>query len=430
MSILCLVLGALVCLFLLRYRRTQSILRELVDSMERKKRFMPSADDKQLKALGLLPLIRSCNELSDRYNDYAEQSSGFTDQVNGTLGAVQEAVIIFSSEHIIEFANRSAEELFKQRKGLKGSRIESALRSTSLLELLGDFSKEGSSKLAQVSLEQGGELLWFEASCAKVTGLVAPHSQSTLLVLHDITKLKQLEMMRRDFVANVSHELRTPLTIIKGFAETLIDDEASISAESRTRFLGKILTNAERLHILVEDLLTLSRLESKPDQIDPQLHSLEQMLNDTADNYRSRLNSKAQSLTVDFDPQIKEFYFDRFRLNQVLDNLIENAFRYATDFKEIKLEAKLLQAEVHCAVIDDGPGIPAKDVPHVFERFYRVDKGRSRDRGGTGLGLSITKHIIQLHGGKIYAESDTGKGTAIRFTLPYLCAEVDVQSQS
>lgn len=382
---------------------------------------MPLETDKELRFLGLLDLVRGYNGLVDRYQDFEHQNTGYSDQVDATLGAVQEAVVIFSSDHLIEFANKSAEEFFRKPRGLIGMRIESLLRSTSLLELMTSFAADGASKLAQVKLEQEGTLYWFEASCAKVSGVVAPHADSTLLVLHDITKLKQLEEMRRDFVANVSHELRTPLTIIKGFAETLIEDENSIAPDSRTRFLGKILTNAERLHVLVEDLLTLSRLESKPDQIEPQINSLFSLLHETMETYKRRIEPDAQEILFEFDEQVEDFYFDRFRINQVLDNLIENVFRYAPEFKVLGLKVSLdtNRKEVCCAVSDDGPGIPDKDVPHIFERFYRVDKGRSRDRGGTGLGLSITKHIVQLHGGQISAESEVGQGTTIRFCLPY-----------
>jgi signal transduction histidine kinase len=243
---------------------------------------------------------------------------------------------------------------------------------------------------------------------------------STLLVMHDITKLKELEVMRREFVANVSHELRTPLTIIKGFAETLVDDE-TIKPQPRLRFLEKILNNAERLHVLVEDLLTISRLESRPEQIEPFEQSLEALFDEVADNYRSRLESEKQSIRVSVDGTIGPVSFDRYRIHQVLDNLIENAFRYAPDFTEIVLEAKLSadKRKVVCSVIDDGPGIPEKDLPHLFERFYRVDKGRSRERGGTGLGLSIVKHIVQQHGGSISAESKLAQATSMIFTLPY-----------
>jgi signal transduction histidine kinase len=406
---------------LLHIYKLRKVLAEFTGAMGRSRRVFQEQSVLKLKRLGLYELTNAYNAFADRYADYAEQNTGYSDQVDATLGAVQEVVIIFNQERIIEFANRSAEALFEQRNGLKGTRLESTLRSPGLLELLGNFSKDKVSKLAQVSLEHNNELLWFEASCAQVKGVAVPQGESTLLVLHDITKLKQLEEMRREFIANVSHELRTPLTIIKGFAETLIEDDASISNETRTRFLGKISTSAERLHILVEDLLSLSRLESKPDQIESQLNSMQSLFIETADNYRRRVDSLDQQIVLDIDERVGDFYFDRFRINQVLDNLVENVFRYASDFKQLTLQIRLESDlnEVCCAVIDDGPGIPAKDVPHIFERFYRVDKGRSRDRGGTGLGLSITKHIVQSHGGRIYAESDLGQGVAIYFCLPY-----------
>ncbi|MEM8867889.1 MAG: ATP-binding protein, partial [Verrucomicrobiota bacterium] len=273
----------------------------------------------------------------------------------------------------------------------------------------------------QISIEKGGELLWFEASCVDVQGGTTGEESATLLVLHDITRLKSLEVVRRDFVANVSHELRTPLTIIKGFAETLVEDNETLDLESRARFLDKIVNNSQRLHYLVEDLLTLSRLESKPEQVVPELQSLRKLFLETADNYQGRIQTESQRIEVDFDELIGDFAFDRFRINQVIDNLIENVFRYAPDFTLLRLVARFDAKSnmVECSVVDDGPGIPAKDLPHIFERFYRVDKGRSRERGGTGLGLSITKHIVQLHGGAVTAQSEASVGTTIFFTLPY-----------
>ncbi|NBB79435.1 MAG: hypothetical protein GVY36_08320, partial [Verrucomicrobia bacterium] len=245
-------------------------------------------------------------------------------------------------------------------------------------------------------------------------------AQSTLLVLHDITQLKALEVMRREFVANVSHELRTPLTIIKGFAEALIDDEATIDPVARKRFTTKIQNNAERLHVLVEDLLTLSRLESRPDQIETVEQPIEPLFSEVAENYRTRLVDGKQHIEVDVDPAITKVSFDRYRINQVLDNFIENTFRYAPDFTLLRLEAAYEPEDscVRCSVIDDGPGISEKDLPHIFKRFYRVDKGRSRETGGTGLGLSIVKHIVQLHGGSVEAESKPGQGTRMSFRLP------------
>jgi signal transduction histidine kinase len=274
----------------------------------------------------------------------------------------------------------------------------------------------------EISVDREGGVLWFEASCAEVRDVSAKNAVSTLLVLHDITRLKSLEMVRRDFVANVSHELRTPLTIIKGFAETLEEDHATLTAETRSRFIEKIVNNAKRLHVLVEDLLELSRLESKTDQVQPTVQSLLQLMDEILEDNRQRLDMDVQSMELDYDERVGEFAFDRFRIRQVFDNLIENAFRYASDFTRLVLSVRYEDAQnmVHCCVADDGPGIPEKDVPHIFERFYRVDKGRSRENGGTGLGLSIIKHIVQQHGGSVSLETGEAQGTAIHFTLPYV----------
>ncbi|WPJ94075.1 ATP-binding protein [Coraliomargarita algicola] len=403
-----------------RVLRLRRLLKGMEGAVRTRRRLLSEDSTDALKRMGALGLVESLNELIDSHNDASAQKSGYSSQVEAMLGAVQEVVIVFDEDRVVEYANRSAEKLFRRGESIQGLRLEGVLRSLTLLELLDVAAKVERTEPTQIHIEQGSETLWFEASCAKVTGLGAEDSQSTLLVLHDITKLKALEVMRREFVANVSHELRTPLTIIKGFAETLIDDEASIQPKARLRFTTKILNNAERLHVLVEDLLTISRLESRPDQIEPIDQPLHGLLDEVAENYRSRIDPQTQAIEVQVDAGIHSLPFDRYRIHQVLDNFIENVFRYAPDFTRIQLEA-CLEADgqqVRCAVVDDGPGIPAKDLPHIFERFYRVDKGRSRETGGTGLGLSIVKHIVQLHGGTVRAESQLGKGTRMSFTLP------------
>lgn len=167
-------------------------------------------------------------------------------------------------------------------------------------------------------------------------------------------------------------------------------------------------------------MLTLSRLESRPDQIEPIEQPLAPLFEEVAENYRSRLDPAKQRIEVRVDEAVGAVTFDRYRILQVLDNFIENVFRYAPDFTCLGLEATLEPAEgmVLCSVVDDGPGIPEKDLPHLFERFYRVDKGRSRETGGTGLGLSIVKHIVLLHGGTVEAHSRVGEGTRMSFRLP------------
>ena len=422
LGILVLASFSLLMAYVLKMRTT---VRDLKDAVDAERRLLQEGESKRLQSIGFDGLIESVNKLVDRYNCHAVEKTGYTNQVEAILGSVQEAVLIFdSTARTIEYANESAQRLFQHGRLLKGARLESALRSTSLLEFLNAPRDADDRARSQITLERRGETLWFEISRSRVNGVGHEGTSSTLLVMHDITRLKSLEMVRRDFVANVSHELRTPLTIIKGFAETLVDDNATLSAEVRARFLDKIVNNAERLHVLVEDLLTLSRLESKPDQIEPTTHSLRQLLSDTLENYRGRLDVSRQNMLLEFDDRVGDFAFDRFRINQVVDNLIENVFRYAPEFSLLTIRVDYDDTEqmVLCSVQDDGPGIPEKDVDHIFERFYRVDKGRSRETGGTGLGLSIMKHIVQLHGGSVSAESTVGKGTTIHFSLPYRVA--------
>lgn len=421
---------ALVLLALLAKRQLhlRRLIRELEDAARAKRRLLPEESEETLRRLGVYGLVRELNAAVDRQNSHEAMNAGYSKQTEAMLRAVQEVIIVFNAERKVEFANRAAEHLFRGGQSLHGLRLEGIMRSLTLLELLDAPEEIDTAEPRQIQIEHDGETLWFEASCARVRSIENTEStdsqrNSTLLVLHDITQLKRLEVMRRDFVANVSHELRTPLTIIKGFAETLVEDDASITSESRVRFLGKIVDNADRLNVLVEDLLTLSRLESKPDQLDLVVQSLRALLEDTIENYRTRMQSDRQTIELKYDERVGDFAYDRFRINQVLDNLIENVFRYAPDFTELTLRVELDEAagQVVCSVLDDGPGIPEKDLPHVFERFYRVDKGRSRERGGTGLGLSIVKHIIQLHGGSVQARRGAnGAGTCIQFALPYL----------
>ncbi len=408
-------------LLLRRLLRLRRLLSDLEQAARTKRRFLPHEDIAHLKSLGVDGLIRELNDSIDHYNHHEKSKAGYAMQVESMLRAVQEVVIVFNAERKVEFANRAAERLFRGGQSLQGLRLEGVMRSLTLLELLDSPEETDPGSPRQISLEHDGQTLWFEASCASVRSLPDQSASSMLLVLHDITQLKRLEVMRRDFVANVSHELRTPLTIIKGYAETLAEDDEAIKREARVRFLGKIVDNADRLNVLVEDLLTLSRLESKADQIDFQMHSLHDILKDTIENHRGRLDTSRQRMELHFDERVGRFAFDRYRINQVLDNLIENVFRYAPDFTSIDVGVQRDGSGemVLCCVTDDGPGIPEKDIPHIFERFYRVDKGRSRERGGTGLGLSIVKHIIQLHGGTVHAESGRKIGAKICFSLPY-----------
>jgi two-component system phosphate regulon sensor histidine kinase PhoR len=246
--------------------------------------------------------------------------------------------------------------------------------------------------------------------------------QGTILIFHDLTRLKQLENARKDFVANVSHELRTPLSLIKGYTETLIDG-AKENPEVAAKFLATIDRNAERLKLLIEDLLTISELESGRLRMNLQPVALRGVVSKVF----SDLTSKAQARKVTLRDEVPELRVsgDADRLEQVLGNLVDNAIKYGAQSGTVIVAARALDgAQVEVCVQDDGPGIPADALERVFERFYRVDKARSREQGGTGLGLSIVKHIVQSHGGRVWARSEPGQGTRFFFTLPADAAAV------
>ena len=400
----------------------RALLRAMEAAIRERRRILPQLSRKRLERLDAANFIDSINTLIDEHSEVDNQKTTHSDQAEALLNAVHEAIIIFDSEKIIEYANSAAENLFRAGKTLKGLRIENILRSMPLVEFIESSLAEVSTEPCQIEIKKGEEALWMEVTLTKIRANRSEEIDSTLLILYDISKLKKLEVTRREFVANVSHELKTPLTIIKGFAEALIDKNTKIKSSDRDKFANKIFNNAERLHVLVEDLLTLSRLESLPESISLSKQPLASFFEEVAEGYHSRLDPEKQVIIVNVEQTIGELYFDRFRIKQVLDNIIENTFRYAPRFSKIELNAELKEDNsiVECSVVDDGPGIADRDLSQIFERFYRVDEGRSRERGGTGLGLSIVKHIVQQHGGTVFAKSKIGEGTSVYFCLPVL----------
>lgn len=239
-----------------------------------------------------------------------------------------------------------------------------------------------------------------------------------LVVLHDITNQEKLELSRREFVANVSHELRTPLTTIKSYAETLMDtpfDDVGV----QNRFLGVIAQEADRMTRIVRDLLTLSRLDEKrPDPVAPELIDLKSFVGGIVE--RMSITAKEKNQTISFRQMnpVNEFFANRDKLEQVIINIISNAVKYTPEGGRIEVFCGKLYSDVYIKVTDNGIGIPKENLPRIFERFYRVDKARSRETGGTGLGLAIAKQIIEEAGGRISIASEVGKGTEVTITIP------------
>jgi signal transduction histidine kinase len=237
-----------------------------------------------------------------------------------------------------------------------------------------------------------------------------------LLVLHDVSELRRLETVRRDFVANVSHELKTPLTSISGYAETLVNDRPD--EDTTRRFLEVILGNARRMQRLVDDLLDLSRIESGRWQPSPEVLDTAHLARDTWGLFAGRAEQRQVAFALRVEPGAEHLYADLDAVRQVLSNLFDNALRYTPAGGRITLHARPEDHGVRVTVQDTGSGIPGEHLERIFERFYRADPGRSREEGGTGLGLSIVKHMVEAHGGWVAAESEFGRGTEITCWFP------------
>lgn len=251
-------------------------------------------------------------------------------------------------------------------------------------------------------------------------------SAGTIAVLQDVTGQEKLEQARREFVANVSHELRTPLTTIKSYLEAL-EDGALEEPQLAGKFVNVARNETERMIRLVTDLLQLSRLDSKQAIISKETTDVTEMLEEVADRFSFQLEQRMIAIEIDVEKHVDEIMLDRDRIDQVLDNLVSNAIKYTPEGGHIRIHAgRREHAVLEISVQDNGIGIPRKDLSRIFERFYRVDKARSRSMGGTGLGLSIAREIVKAHGGTIQLESELGQGTRVTFTLPYQQEEAAV----
>ena len=249
---------------------------------------------------------------------------------------------------------------------------------------------------------------------ARVAPVVAA-GRGAVLVMHDITELRQADQVRRDFVANVSHELRTPLTAIKGYAEALLDDGED--PEAREKFLDIIHRHATRMERLVKDLLRLARLDAGQETVELVPCDIEGLLRGIANDFESAAAQKQQTINLVVAPEAQTLTTDAAKLHDIARNLIENAVNYTPDGGTIDVLAAVSNGRFQLTVSDTGPGIPPADIGRVFERFYRVDKSRTRP-GGTGLGLSIVKHLVQVLDGEVTASNQDGGGAIFTVVLP------------
>jgi two-component system, OmpR family, phosphate regulon sensor histidine kinase PhoR len=330
------------------------------------------------------------------------------------FNSMLEGLLLLDRNRKIYLANRAFKNLFGLQADLRGKTVMEALRLHELAELVERVETQGQVFEHELKLPELSER-WLQVNAAVITNS-AGEREGTILVFHDLTRLKQLERTREDFVANVSHELRTPLSLIKGYVETLLDG-ARDNPEVAERFLKIIERNAERLDWLIQDLLTISALEAGRMKLNLHPIALRPLVDKVFFDLKPQADKKGVTLVNEL-PELAATA-DANRLEQVLANLVDNAIKYGRAQGQVTVGGKQRDdGKLEIFAQDNGPGIPAGSLERIFERFYRVDKARSREQGGTGLGLSIVKHIVQAHGGEVWVKSDPGKGATFCFTLP------------
>ncbi len=347
------------------------------------------------------------NQTAERLGESFAEIESRRQELAAMLDAMQEAVVAITPEGFVRWSNAVMQRIAGTQIRT-GRPLVHSVRDPELLACVRGALEQREVRNGRASSLAPGRV--FEISAAPLP------SGGALAVLHDVTSIEAAEKSRRDFIANVSHELRTPLTSIQGYVETLIEDTHP-KPETTREFLGVILKNATRMNRLTEDLLALASVESPDYKLAMQPMRANALVEDAIESLGGMVVDSEIDLEFAGAPDVLVMA-DPDAMNQVFGNLIENALKYGKAGKRIRIGAQLLPSEVEFSVQDFGPGISSEHLERIFERFYRIDKARSRESGGTGLGLAIVKHIVQAHGGRIWAESELGAGAAFHFTLP------------
>ena len=327
-----------------------------------------------------------------------------------------EGLIVVDAGRRIRLANRAAAALFGFEMPAVGKTILEATRNHEVAAVVARLDREAEVLGHEIRIDSIDAPRFLQVNALALRDAGGARD-GAILVFHDLTRLRQLEGVRQEFVANVSHELRTPLSLIKSAAETLLDG-AKDDPAALARFLQIIDKHANRLALLIDDLLLLSTLDSGGLRLNKQPLPFRAVVQEAIEDLRPRALARDVRLE-NAVPAALVALADNDRMRQVISNLLDNAIKYGKPSGTTRVEASLLpDGRIEVMVIDDGPGIPRESQERIFERFYRVDKARSREQGGTGLGLAIVKHVIQAHGGEVRLECEPGSGSRFIFTLP------------
>ncbi len=394
--------------FVLHWRRLEKVLDALGEGREPGSYIFLNGG----RFEGLSPRLQKVAREQDRLHRLAEDERF---NLRTILGSMEEGIMVVDSQRLIQRVNPSFLHLFGLHDAPLGQTVLTTLREADFEEMVMSALGTAQPQAREVTLAAGEPARHIYVHAVPLRD--SSGQLAVLAIFRDITRLKQLEEVRREFVANVSHELRTPLSIFQGYVETLLDNPALPPTELEGIF-RVLQRHSQRLNALVEDLLVLARLESRRETMQFQPLDLPESINSIAMDWAVKMSKKGVTLDLAIAQDLPVISADPLRLDQVFNNLLDNALKYTLPGGCIAIQAAREGDSVILCVEDNGAGIPPKDLPHIFERFYRADKARSREMGGTGLGLSIVKHIAQAHGGTVHAESTLGKGTAIILRLP------------
>jgi two-component system phosphate regulon sensor histidine kinase PhoR len=360
-------------------------------------------------------LLQRLSERLERLEDQVRREAYDLEML---LENMAEGVAIVNDQHIIQEANDAVAKLFGITSPITGQTILQVFHDPDLEMILRKAIELGKRQQQEISIsKEFGKECIVEAIVTPIIPRDQQKPQGAILLFHDITALKRVEIVRKEFVTNVSHELRTPLSIFKGYLEILLAQKR-IDIGELHRILNVMDKHVSRLTSLIEELIDLARLETGRVTLERLVIRIPELLERIASDWRLILRENHQEVELICPKEMPMLEADPARMEQILHNLLENASKYSAPNTKITIRA---EAHNHClrvSVSDQGMGIPAEDLPYIFERFYRVDKSRSRDRGGMGLGLSIVKQIVELHGGRIWATSTLEVGTTVSFELP------------
>ena len=376
------------------------------------------ARDRDTDELGTVARVLddAVRQLAQRMADLDEDRA----RLEAILSGMLEGVLVIDAQGCVQMANRAARAMLNLDDRATGHSYLESVRHPDIVAALGQALAGGTPDPIEFQAVRSSRTL-----VARAAPVVAASTLGAVLVLHDVTDLRRSDRVRRDFVANVSHELRTPLTAIRGYLEALHDEPLEMT--ERAHFLAVIARQAERMERLVKDLLRLASLDAREEPIESEPCALAELLAAVTRDLSPSIEHKQQRVSIDVSPEVAAIVIDVAKLQDALRNIVENASSYAPAGSRIDIAATREGGQVVLRVEDEGPGIPEADLERIFERFYRVDKARSRESGGTGLGLSIVKHLIQRLSGEVSAANRPQGGAVFTVKVPYQPAGVSGQ---